>query len=57
MNDLWKLVEKSWRSEAPKARLEDGHALDQMRQALVGLDTTSIWDELDDDDEDDEDDD
>ena len=55
MNDLWKLVEKSWRSEAPKARLADSQALDQMRQALVGLDTTSIWDELDDDDDDDDD--
>ncbi|WP_160315901.1 hypothetical protein [Exiguobacterium sp. BMC-KP] len=56
MNELWRLVEKEWRSEPPKARPNDELALDHMRRGLVDLDTSNIWDELDDeDDEDDED--
>ncbi|WP_156111479.1 hypothetical protein [Exiguobacterium sp. ZOR0005] len=56
MKDLWKLVEESWRVEAPKTRPEDERALEFMNRALSNLDTTNTWDELDADDDDDDDD-
>lgn len=57
MNDFWKLIEKNWRTDPPKDRIQDRISLDKMGRSLVGIDTTNIMDEMESDEDEDEEDD